>query len=67
MCMRFSKSEIINLLRTIKVEISGDMGIEEVCRSLGVSDRSYYQWRKLHGSMGCTEVNRCKGLEKENR
>ena len=42
------------------------MGTEEACRSLGVSDKSYYRWRKLYGSMGRTEVKRCKDLEKEN-
>ena len=37
---RFSESEIINLLQAIEVKISGGMGTEEVCRSLGVSDKS---------------------------
>ena len=54
---RFSESEIINLLRAIEVKISGGMGTEEACRSLGVSDKSYHRWRKLYGS---------KDLEKEN-
>ena len=49
---RFSESEIINLLRAIEVKISGDMGTEEACRSLGVSDKSYYRWHKLYGSTG---------------
>ena len=49
---RFSESEIINLLRAIEVKISGGMGTEEACRILGVSDKSYYRWRKLYGSMG---------------
>ena len=63
---RFSESEIINLLRAIEVKISGGMGTQEACRSLGVSDKSYYRWLKLYGSMGRTEVRRCKDLEKEN-
>ncbi len=64
---RFKESEIINLLRAIEVKISGGMVTEEACRSLGVSDKSYYRWRKLYGSMGRTEVKRCKDLEKENQ
>ena len=56
---RFSESEIINLLRAIEVKISGGMGTQEACRTLGVSDKSYYRWRKLYGSMGRTEVKRC--------
>ena len=42
------------------------MGTEEACRSLGVSNKSYYRWRKLYGSVGRTEVKRCKDLEKGN-
>ena len=62
---RFSESEIINLLGAIEVKISGGMVLEEACRSLGVSDKSYYRWRKLYGSMGRTEVKHCQDLEKE--
>ena len=51
---RFSESEIINVLRAIEVKISGGMVTEEACRSVGVSDKSYYRWRKLYGSMGRT-------------
>ena len=47
---RFSESEIIHLLRAIEVKISGGMRTQEACRSLGVSDKSYYRWRKLYGS-----------------
>ena len=63
---RFSESEIINLLRAIKVKISGSMGMEEACRSLGVSDKSDNRWRKLYGSLERTKVKRCRDLEKEN-
>lgn len=44
---RFNESEIINLLRAIEVKISEGFGVPEACRSLGVSDKSYYRWRKL--------------------
>ena len=43
---RFSESQSINLLRAIEVKISGGMGTQEACRTLGVSDKSYYRWRK---------------------
>ena len=66
MCKRFSESEIINLLRAIEVKISRGMGTEEASRSLGVSGKSNYRWRKLFGSMGRTEVKRCQDLEQEN-
>ena len=43
---RFNESQSINLLRAIEVKISGGMGTQEACRTLGVSDKSYYRWRK---------------------
>lgn len=58
---RFKESEIINLLRAIAVKSSGGMSTEDVCRSLGVSDKSYYRWRKLYGSMGRTEGQALQG------
>jgi putative transposase len=63
---RFKETEIINLLRAIEVKIAEGMAVPDACRSLGVSDKSYYRWRKLYGSMGSTEVKRCKDFEKEN-
>ncbi len=53
---RCKESESINLLQAIKVKISSGMGTEEACRSLGVSDKSYYRWRRLYGSTGHIEV-----------
>lgn len=47
--------------------MSEDIGVVEAHHSVGVSDKSDYRWRKLYGSMGRTEVKRCKDLEKENR
>ena len=39
----------------------------EACRSLEDSDKSYYRWRKLYGSLGRTEVKCCKDLKKGNQ
>ena len=63
---RFKETEIINLLRGIEVKIAEGLAVADACRSLGVSDKSYYRWRKLYGSMGSSEVKKCKELEKEN-
>lgn len=63
---RFKETEIINLLRAIEVKVASGDAVPEACRALGISDKSYYRWRKLYDSMGRTEVKRCKDLEKEN-
>ena len=63
---RFTETEIINLLRAIEVKIGEGVAVPDACRSYGISDKSYYRWRKLYGGMGSTEVKKCKELEKEN-
>jgi transposase-like protein len=40
--------------------------IEEICRKLGVSDITYYHWRKEYGSVHVEQAKRLKDLEKEN-
>ena len=36
------------------------------CRSAGISDATYYTWRKKYGGMGKSQLQELKGLEKEN-
>jgi len=36
------------------------------CRSAGISDATYYNWRKRYGGMGKSQLQELKGLEKEN-
>jgi len=64
---RFKETEVINLLRAIEVKIASGDSVPDACRSVGVSDKSYYRWRKLYGGMGSSEVRKCKELEKENQ
>lgn len=40
--------------------------IEEVCRKMGISDATFYNWKKKYGGLGPSEVRRLKQLEKEN-
>ena len=40
--------------------------IGQVCKSLGVSEQSYYRWRKEYGGLGIDQARRFKDLEKEN-
>ena len=41
-------------------------GHQEVCRKIGVTETTFYQWRKKYGGMGTTELRRLKQLESEN-
>jgi putative transposase len=40
--------------------------IAEICRRLGVSQQTFYRWKKKFGAMGLTEIRRLKQLEEEN-
>lgn len=41
--------------------------VEEVCRKMGISQATFYQWRKKYGGLGVTELRRLRQLEEENR
>lgn len=41
--------------------------VEEVCRKMGISEATFYNWKKKFGGMGVTELRRLRQLEKENQ
>ncbi len=43
------------------------MPVEEVCRKLGISQQTFYRWKKKFDGLGVAEVRRLKQLEEENR
>ena len=63
---RYRPEQIINLLREAEVGLSQGRKVGEVCRSLGISEQSYYRWRSEYGGMKLAQVKRLKELEKEN-
>ena len=63
---RYRPEQIINLLREAEVGLSRGRKVGEVCRSLGISEQSYYRWRSEYGGMKLAQVKRLKELEKEN-
>ena len=40
--------------------------VEEVCRKMGISDATFYSWKKKYGGLGPPELRRLKQLEEEN-
>ena len=63
---RFSAKDIITKLREAEVLTSQGKSVEEVCRSLEISDQTYYRWRKEYGGMRTEQARRLKELEQEN-
>mgnify|MGYP000061785102 CR=1 FL=1 len=41
--------------------------VQEVCRKMGISEATFYNWKKKYGGLGVTELRRLKQLEEENR
>ena len=63
---RHTAEQIIAKLREAEVLQAKGMSIEEVMRQLGVSDATYYKWRKEYGGLRVDQAKRLKELEQEN-
>lgn len=59
---RFSEKQIAFTLR----QAEGGTTVEEVCRKMGISEPTFYRWKKVYAGMGVTEIRRLKQLEDEN-
>ena len=64
---RMSAGQIINALRKAEVGIANGKAIKDVCRELGVSEQTYYRWRREYGGMKTSQARRLKELEKETQ
>jgi putative transposase len=62
----FTPEQIIKKLREAEVLLSKGETVAQVIRKLGVSDVTYYRWRKEYGGMQIVQAKRLKDLEKEN-
>ena len=59
----FSQEQIIDTLR--QVEAGTKLG--EVCRQLGISEQTYFRWKRQYAGLGVSELRRLKQLEDENQ
>ncbi len=62
----FSAEQIIGKLREAEVLLSQGSTVGEVGRKLGVTEQTYYRWRREYGGMRVEQARRLKELEKEN-
>jgi len=58
--------EIINKLREAEVGLARGMTVPEVSKKLGVTEQTYYRWRKEYGGLTRDQARRLKELEREN-
>ncbi len=58
--------EVINKLREAEVGLANGLTVSEVCRKLGVTEQTYYRWRKEYGGLTRDQAKRLRELEQEN-
>ena len=63
---RFKTEEIIQKLREAEVLLSQGKNVAEACRQIGVTDQTYYRWRKEYGGVRTDQARRLKELDREN-
>lgn len=63
---RYTSEQIIRLLRQADVLSSQGKSVPEISREIGVSENTYYRWRKEYGGMQIDQARRLKELEREN-
>ena len=59
---KFTESQIVFALKQAELGTK----VDEVCRKLGISEATFYNWKKKYGGLGVSELRRLKQLEEEN-
>ena len=65
--VKYSPEQIIIKLREVEVLCGKGSSIAEAARQIGVTEQTYYRWRREYGNMDTQQAKRLKELEKENR
>jgi putative transposase len=63
---RHSTEQIIEKLRQADVALGKGQKVPEVCRSLGITDQTYYRWRQKYGGMAPDLAKQLRAIQKEN-
>jgi transposase-like protein len=63
---RYTAEQIVNKLREAEVELAKGQTIPVVAKRLGITDQTYYRWRREYGGLKVDQARRLKELEQEN-
>jgi putative transposase len=63
---KYTSEEIIHKLREAAVVLGQGRSIADPCKQIGVTDQTYYRWRKAYGGLKVDQAKRLKELEAEN-
>jgi putative transposase len=58
--------QIVGKLREADAQLAAGSSVEQVCKQLGISDATYYNWRRQYGRMKLDQVKQLKAIQKEN-
>jgi putative transposase len=58
---RFTETQMIGILK----EADAGIPVKEICRSHGISDATYYNWKSKYGGMSASDLKRLKEMERE--
>ena len=63
---KVSPEQVVVVLRQIEVQTAQGKSLGMACREAGISEQSYYRWRKEYGGVAVEQAKRLKDLEREN-
>ena len=59
---KYTESQIVFAIKQVEMGTR----LSEVCRKMGISEATFYNWKKKYGGLGVSELRRLKNLEEEN-
>ena len=62
----YTPEQIINKLREAEIHINQGIPIAEASRKIGITQQTYYRWRREYGGLRIEQARKLKNLEKEN-
>ncbi len=63
---RYMSEEIIQHLRTVELDTGKRLSVLDACRKLGITEQTYYRWKKEYGGLRVDQAKRLKALDQEN-
>ena len=64
---RYKTEEIIKILREVEIHTGRGQTVEQSVRACGITEQTYYRWRKEYGGINIDQAKRLKDMEKENQ
>ena len=63
---KYRAEEIVTVLRQVEVSIATGKSTPQACREAGITEQTYYRWRREYGGLKLEQAKRLKELEREN-